>query len=178
MENCLSLYQIAKHREFSHFRQALLESFVRLLEKKDIKPGLEGAVLGLLYGDDSRYDRQIQEAAAGYLQGTEEMQLKSAAFLRGLFFTARDFVFVHEDFIYMIDELLGKLSADAFMKLLPELRQAFGYFTPLETDRLAEKAASLHGIKKQKLVGGRKVTPSEYEYGELLDAYAIQRLEE
>lgn len=178
MENCLSLYQIAKHREFSHFRQALLESFVRLLEKKDIKPGLEGAVLGLLYGDDSRYDRQIQEAAAGYLQGTEEMQLKSAAFLRGLFYTARDFVFVREDFIYMIDELLGKLSADAFMKLLPELRQAFGYFTPLETDRLAGKAASLHGIKKQKLVGGRKVTPSEYEYGELLDAYAIQGLEE
>ena len=178
MENCLTLYQITKHKEFAHFKQTLLDAFLRLVEKKDIQSGLEGAVLGLLYGDDSKYDKQIQETAAGYLQGTEEMQLKSAAFLRGLFYTARDFVFVRESFIYMIDELLGKLSADAFMRLLPELRQAFGYFTPLETDRLAGKAAALHGVEKQKLIGGRKVTPTEYEYGELLDAYAIQEMEE
>ncbi len=178
MESCLSLYQITKHKEFEYFRQPLLESFTRLLGKKDINPGLEGAALGLLYGDDSKYDKQIKEAAAGYLQGTENMQMDSGAFLRGLFYTARDYVFVCDDFIYMIDELLGKLSADAFMKLLPEFRQAFGYFTPLEINRLAEKAALLHGVKKKSLIGGRKVAPLEYEYGELLNEYALQRMEE
>ncbi len=46
----------------------------------------------------------------GYLQGTDEMQMKSAAFLRGLFYTARDLVFVQAQFLEMIDGLLGKLS--------------------------------------------------------------------
>ena len=111
--------------------------------------GLKGTVLGLLYGYDSSYDELIQRTAAGYLQGTDDMQMKSAAFLRGLFYTARDFVFVRENFLGMIDGLLAKLSVDAFMKPLPELRQASGYFTPRETDRIAKKAAALHGVKKE-----------------------------
>lgn len=176
MESCLSLYQITGRSSFSHFRQVLLEAFERLLGQPEVQPGLEGAVLGLLYGYDSSYDERIQRTAAGYLQGTDEMQMKSAAFLRGLFYTARDFVFVRESFLGMIDGLLAKLSADAFMKLLPELRQAFGYFTPLETDRIAGKAAALHGAKKQELLLGRMVSPEEYEYGEALDAYAVGKL--
>lgn len=177
MEGCLSLYQITGRAGFSHFRQTLLEAFERLLAQPKIVPGLEGTVLGLLYGYDSRYEAQIKRAASGYLQGTDEMQMKSAAFLRGLFYTARDFVFVQEHFLEMIDELLAKLSVEAFMRLLPELRQAFGYFTPLEIDRIAGKAAGLHGVKKQELLHGRPVSPLEYEYGEALDAYAVRSQE-
>lgn len=178
MESCLSLYQITGKQKFSQFRQILLEAFERLLGKNNIQPGLEGAVLGLLYGYDSNYEVQIQKTASGYLQGTEDMRMKSAVFLRGLFYTARDFVFVRESFLSMIDGLLGSLSAEAFMKLLPELRMAFGYFTPLETDRIAGKAAALHGVKKQTLLKGRTVSALEYEYGELLDAYALQHMED
>lgn len=178
MESCLSLYQMTGKKGFEHFHPVLMNSFKRLLERDHVQPGLEGAVLGLLYGYDSRYDDRIQETAAGYLQGTDDMQMNSAAFLRGLFFTARDFVFVRESFLTMIDGLLAKLSAEAFMKLLPELRQAFGYFTPLETDRLAGKAAALHGVKKQELLKGRIVSAFEYEYGETLDAYAVKRMGE
>ncbi len=178
MESCLSLYQMTGRRGFEQYRQPLIDAFVRLLEQKEVQPGLEGAVLGLLYGYDSQYDGQIQTAAAGYLQGTDEMQMKSAAFLRGLFYTARDFVFVQESFLAMIDGLLGKLSVEAFMNLLPELRQAFGYFTPLETDRIAGKAAAIHGAKKQELFKGRAISPMEYAYGELLDAWALKKMKE
>lgn len=177
MESCLSLYQMTGRRGFERYRQPLIDAFIRLLEQKEVQPGLEGAVLGLLYGYDSQYDGQIQTAAAGYLQGTDEMQMKSAAFLRGLFYTARDFVFVQESFLTMIDGLLGKLSVEAFMNLLPELRQAFGYFTPLETDRIAGKAAAIHGAKKQELFKGRAISPMEYAYGELLDAWALKKME-
>lgn len=176
MESCLSLYQMTGRPKFLHFRPLLLEAFKRLLEKGNIQPGLEGAVLGLLYGYDGSYEERIQDTASGYLQGTADMQMKSAAFLRGLFYTARDLVFLRESFLQMIDELLGKLPAEAFMKLLPEFRQAFGYFTPLETDRIAGKAAGFHGVKKQELLRGRIVSPAEYEYGELLDAYGVQHL--
>jgi len=177
MESCLALYQMTGKREFAHFRPVLLEAFERLLGKTALQPGLHGAVLGLLYGCDSQYAQKIQDTASGYLQGTKEMQMKSAAFLRGLFYTAKDLVFVRESFLVMIDELLGRLSAEAFMRLLPELRQAFGYFTPLETDRIAGKAAGLHGVKKQALLQGRRVSPLEYEYGESLDAFVRKQIE-
>ena len=74
----------------------------------------------------------------------------------------------------MIDGLIKKLSPDAFMKLLPELRQAFGYFTPLETDRIAGKAAALHGVKSRNCFRAGWSLVEEYEYGEALDAYASQ----
>ena len=53
---------------------------------------------------------------------------------------------------------------------------AFGYFTPLETDRIAGRAAALHGKKKRDLLTGRKVRPEEFAYGEALDAYAKGRI--
>lgn len=172
MESCLSLYQITGRPGFTRFRQMLSEAFERLRLQPGIAPGLEGTVLGLLYGYESRYETQIRSAAAGYLQGTNEMRMKSAAFLWGLFYTARDFVFVLEHFLELIDGLLEKLSGDEFMRLLPELRQAFGYFTPLEIDRIAGKAAAFHGVKKKELLRGRMVLPAEYEYGEALDRLA------
>ena len=178
MESCLSLYQITGRPKFGHLRQVLLEAFDRLAHQSGIQPGLEGTVLGLLYGYDGSYEEAIRKAASGYLQGTEKMRMKSAAFLRGLFFTARDFVFVKEHFLDMIDELLAGLLAEEFMMLLPELRQAFGYFTPLEIDRIAGKAAALHGRTKQELLRGRVVSALEYEYGEILDAYASRRMSE
>ena len=111
------------------------------------------------------------------MQGSGEMLSKSAVFLRGLFFTARDFVFASSEFLTLIDGLLERLSGEEFLKLLPELRLAFGYFTPLETDRIAGRAAALHGKKKGDLLTGRRVSPGEYAYGEALDAYAGERIE-
>ena len=178
IDSCLSLYQITGRPVFQRFRPVLVETLHRLLERKGIQPGLEGAVMGLIYGCDSSFANRIQEAAAGYLTGTGEMQLKSAAFLRGLFCTAKDMVFTGEHFLAMIDQLLGDLSAEQFMMLLPELRMAFGYFTPLETDRIAGEAAELHGVRKKALLSGRKVNPLEFQYGQQLDAYGRKRMEE
>lgn len=175
---CLSLYQMTGNRDFAGYRPVLLETFYRMLEQKDIQPGVEGAVMGLIYGCDSSFDVHIQETASGYLTGTGEMQLKSAAFLRGLFYTARDLVFTRERFLKMVDELLGNLSTTGFMQLLPELRMAFGYFTPLETDRIASQAAGLHGVQKKELLRGRVVSPLEFDYGQQLDAYGRQQMTE
>lgn len=184
MESCLSLYQMTGKKGFTHFRPELIEAMELLLGKREIQPGIEGAVLGILYGYENSYGERIKETAAGYLKGTEKKQMKSASFLRGLFFTARDLVFVREEFLTMIHELLSELSVEAFMQLLPELRQAFGYFTPLEIDRIAGKAAVLCGGERKKqgllsreLLRGRMVPAEEYAYGELLDAYAAEVLQ-
>ena len=177
MKACLSLYQTTGKQRFSQLRSYLMEAFLRLADKKGIQPELEGAILGLLYGYDSKYEIRIQTTAEGYLQGTKEMQMKSASFLRGLFYTAKDLVFVQEHFLQMVDTLLGKLSAEDFLQILPELRMAFSYFTPFETDRIAKKAANLHGAEAKQIQKGRMVTPLEYEYGELLDSYVMQQIQ-
>ena len=44
-------------------------------------------------------------------------------------------------------------------------RQAAFHARLLETDRIAKKAAALHGVKKEELLKGRMVSPEEYEYG-------------
>lgn len=172
MESLRLLYQAAGRKNEAGRRPVLMEALQNLLERGNVRPGVEGTVLGLLYGYDKSFGEQITKAARGYIQGSGKLLSKSAAFLRGLFFSARDFVFVSKDFLTLIDELLGKLSGEDFLKLLPELRLAFGYFTPFETDRIAGRAAALHGRKKGELLSGRMVSPEEYAYGEALNAYA------
>ena len=66
---------------------------------------------------------------------------------------------------------------EEFLKLLPELRLAFSYFTPLETDRITGRAAALHGKKKGDLLTGGSVSPGEYAYGEALDAFISKKME-
>ncbi len=178
MECFRSLYQMTGRKHFSHYRPVLMEALGRLVRKDTIDSGLHGAALGLLYSWDRKYEAGIQETAAGYLMSSGQQRMKSAPFLRGLFYTARDYVFVKEGFLSMVDHLLGTLSAEEFLKLLPELRMAFGYFTPLETDRIAAKAAALHAVQAARLLKGRAVSPLEYEYGELLDAYGASRIQE
>lgn len=176
MESLRLLYQAAGRNNADVRKPILMEALKGLLERGSVNPGVEGTVLGLLYGYDGSFGERITGTAKGYIQGSGEMLSKSAAFLRGLFFTARDFVFVSGEFLNLIDELLGRLSSDEFLHLLPELRMAFGYFTPLETDRIAGRAAALHGKKKRDLLTGRKVRPEEFAYGEALDAYAKGRI--
>lgn len=155
-----------------------IDQRVQPIIQPGIQPGIEGTVLGLLYGYHGEYGEWIAHSAQGYLRGTEEMLKKSAAFLRGLFFTARDFVFVSQDFLRLVDELLERLPAEEFLKLLPELRMAFAYFTPMETDRIAGQAAAFHGKTGAQLLKGRNVDPLEYAYGEELNAYAEERMGE
>ncbi len=176
MESLRLLYQAAGRNNANERKPVLMEALKGLLGRGSVNPGVEGTVLGLLYGYEGDFGRQITETARGYIQGSGEMLSKSAAFLRGLFFTARDFVFVSGEFLNLIDELLGRLSGEEFLRLLPELRMAFGYFTPLETDRIAGRAAALHGRKKRELLTGRRVSPEEFAYGEALDAYAGERI--
>ena len=178
MEACLLLYRLTRKEKFSSMESLLKETFEILCKKKGIHPGLKGAVLGLLYGYDHEKKDEISHTFMGYIRGTKEKVKETAVFMRGLFFTARDLVFVSSDFVEMIDFLLKRLQGDELMELLPELRMAFSYFTPKEIDRIAQKVAVLYGKDKGILKRGTLVTPKEYAYGETLDAWAKKKMEE
>ncbi len=174
---CKLLYQVTGRESFSAQRPPLLAAFERLIRRYPIHPALHGAVLGLLYGADPHWKSDIDKTVRGYLQGTRGMMLRSAAFLQGLFSSARDLLLTDEGFQRQIDGLLCELSNEDFVALLPELRLAFSYFVPMETDRIARRAAAMHGAAPSALRRDA-VDPADYARAEAVDAWAAARLKD
>lgn len=141
---CKMLYNLVSDDVLNSSREILTDTYQTMTESDHPEPVLYGALLGLLYGTDSSYKTKIKYAFEGYLKGTPEMQKQGAVFLRGLFSAARDIVLVGDEFIKITDSLIRSLSMEDFIEVLPELRLAFGYFTPSEIDSIAEKAAALY----------------------------------
>ena len=56
----------------------------------------------------------------GYITGTREQLLKTAVFLRGLFFTARDLIFMGQGMIPMLDAFFSQVEDGEFLELLPQ----------------------------------------------------------
>lgn len=173
---CALLYRLSAGEPFAGRRPLLLEALRLLTEAPDINPGLHGAALGLLYGAQPEWKEEILRVSAGYLRGTRDKMLCSAVFLRGLFSTSRDLVLLGGDFITMLDDLFACLEQEDFSSLLPELRLAFRYFTPNETQRIAKQAAALHGKQPAALLTGSMVTAAQYARGEQIDEWAAAQL--
>ena len=171
------LYQLTLRLDFADRRERLREALEMLVEQNPIHPGLHGAALGLLYGMEPERKTEIDRIARGYLKGTRTIMLQSASFLQGLFYTARDLLLIDREFLKQIDGLLCELEDDDFTAMLPQLRLAFSYFLPTETDRLARSAAGLHG-SKERLHRQRAVDPADYSRAEALDAWAAAHLDD
>lgn len=151
------------------------EEYYAVLEKMtgdgEIHAGLNGCIHGILYGSGKEDAAGVERVCRGYLGGTSAQLFSTAQFFRGLFFTARDLVFIGEQFIRMLDEFYGAVSEEEFMELLPELRMAFTYFTPREIDRIAAVAAGLHGKGSRDIMERQEIFPDWYSYGKSLDDY-------
>lgn len=170
------LYQLTLQPELPQRRERLQEALEMLVEQDSIQPGLHGTALGLLYGMDPAKKAQVDGVVRGYLRGTPGRKLQSAQLLQGLFYTARDLLLTDGDFLKQIDLLLCELEDGDFTRMLPQLRLAFSYFLPRETDRLAQTAAGLHGAGKQEM-GRCAVDPAAYSRAEEIDAWAAARLD-
>lgn len=170
-----SLYQLMQRQEYQDKAEIFYEALEKLLQVQ-IQAGLEGCIRGILYGSGRSGISEIEQVCYGYMAGTHDKLLSGAKLFRGLFFTARDLVFVGDSFIGMMDTFLEKLSEEDFMGILPELRMAFGYFTPREIDEIARKAAEHHGIKGKELLSLQEISPLIYKYGKDLNDKVLNRM--
>ena len=170
------LYQLTLQPDFAHRRQRLAAALEMLVGQDPIHPGLHGAALGLLYGMDSGWKTKIDGVVRGYLRGTRPMMLQSAQLLQGLFRTARDLLLTDGTFLKQVDELLCGLEDGDFTAMLPQLRLAFSYFLPRETDRLAKAAARFHGAGAAAMISPA-VDAERYSRAEAIDAWAAARLD-
>lgn len=173
--SCQLLYELTGRTAFSPLRPPLLEALEELVRQQPIHPALHGTALGLLYGGAPEKRNLAVRTAAGYLRGTRDQKLQAAAFLQGLFLTARDLLLTDGIQLEAVDELLCGLSDEDFMLLLPQLRLAFSYFTPTESARIGRQAAQLHGAERM-APGEAAATPEEYTLWEAVDAWAAERL--
>lgn len=176
-EHCQLLYEITARPTFSDLRADFLATLKELIAQDPIHPALHGTALGLLYGGAPEKKNLAVQTAAGYLRGTHDQKLRAAAFLQGLFRTARDLLLVDDIQMASIDTLLCELEDEEFVNLLPQLRLAFSYFTPTETARLARQAATFHGKTRLK-TEHYAVSPADYTCWESIDAWATQQLEQ
>ncbi|MDE7183959.1 MAG: hypothetical protein K2O40_05660 [Lachnospiraceae bacterium] len=168
------LYQITgrKGQAYDSERADFYEVLQQMQEDVQIHAGLNGCIHGILYGGGREDAQAVGEVCRGYLTGTKEQLLKTAVFFRGLFFTAKDLMLMERRMLEMIDVFLGQVDEADFMELLPQLRMAFAYFTPAETDKIAQQAAGLHHKTGRELMERAEVLPEWYAYGKELDTYA------
>lgn len=171
-----TMYQLMQRKEYQEKQEIYYEALQRLLQKEDLQAGLEGCIRGILYGAGLNSAYEIERVCYGYMAGTHDKLLSGAKLFRGLFFTARDLVFVGDSFIMMMDTFIGKLSEEDFMGILPELRMAFGYFTPREINEIAKKAAEQHGRKGKDLLALKEISPLIYKYGKELNDRVLKKM--
>ncbi len=166
--------------------------------RADLHAGLCGCIHGILYGSGREGAANVEFACRGYLTGTKEQLMQTAVFFRGLFYTARDLIFIGGQILELLDTFFGQVDSTEFMELLPQLRMAFAYFTPAETDKIARRAAKLHkSVQKNpqaasspensssawNKTGGEDiltrniVLPEWYTYAKALDAYVQGQME-
>lgn len=166
---CRMLYSLVTGKVLNDEYEMLKDAFDAMVQRSDPEPSVYGAVLGLLYGMDSSYKNEIKMSVQAYLSGSKEMQKQGAVFLRGLFSTARDIVLVGSEFVRITDTLIQRFDWNEFMEVLPELRLAFSYFSPYETDKIAEEAAALHSGSAEKLTQAMRINSELFTVGTELE---------
>lgn len=171
-----TIYQFTKTSDKDGNMLASFDDFVSVLnmmkEDPNINAGINGCIYGILYSIGINDTSSIKNIAFGYLNGTKEQLAKTASFFRGLFFIARDIIFMDNEFINIIDEFVKNTNPEQFMKLLPEIRMAFAYFTPIEIDRIAKNVAKLYKSEKKNVLSEIAIDAQFFEYGKFIDEYA------
>ncbi|MBB6021849.1 hypothetical protein HNR77_002944 [Paenibacillus sp. JGP012] len=129
------------------FRNQLNE----LLRDPKLPAQLEGVCIAIASGLGDRSRDEIVERARGYIHGTPEQMRQTALFLQGVFTVARDAFLYEDQLLSELNGLIEQLSYDDFIAMIPELRLAFTYFTPMETGLIAERVAKLHQVEPDEM---------------------------
>lgn len=170
------LYRVLLEAGQEEERAYFMEILEKMSQAADLSPSLSGCVWGLLYADGQRPAAEVSDTMQGYLLASGEKAMRAADFVRGLFFVAREIFFAQEEMLEMLDDFLGRVAYEDFLKLLPQLRLAFSFFTPAEMDRLAGLVAGKYGLKIREFEALSEVTEEEYSYGKELEERLWQSL--
>lgn len=167
------VYNITLNRELTLDGEMLSEALKSLLNMVNNNSSIEGAVLGIMYALGEESIEHIKSVVKGYLLGTKDIIKSIPQFLTGLFCTCKDLMFIDNCIIEAIDCLVNTLEAEEFIKVIPQLRLSFSYFTPKEIDEIGFKVSKLYNISKDELQSKKAVNPEIIALGLKINEYAI-----
>ncbi len=176
IKNVKLLFDIASKEEFKHFKESILETFIELVYSDLVNPTLLGAMQGILYAMGNIGANVVTYSFNTYLASNDEA-VKGARFLSGVFYTARDIIFVGEEFLSSINKLISTLSSEDFIIMLPDFKMTFSYFTPSEIDRISKSIAKMFSFDGN-LLDKLAIDEQDLIYGELLNRYLLEELGE
>lgn len=122
----------------------------RLRQRREAPAQLHGCLVAIAYTDRELDAAALQAEVAAHLHPGADPD-RVAAFLLGLLQAAPDLIVHDPELLAVVNDRLGELSADAFLRVLPDLRQAFTWLRPTETARLAGQIAELTGASATEL---------------------------
>lgn len=176
LEALKAIYGVLLDRRYEEDKIYYIDVLNKMVDVSDIQPALLGACQGLLYAYGELGKTGLAAAMKGYLMGSGERALHAAEYIRGIFYMARDILFVDDSVLNMLDEFVADTDYDTFIRLLPQLRLAFSYFTPAEIDRLAGRIAGKYNMTGEQLKKLHEVTGEEYAYGQELEKKVLGML--
>lgn len=156
----------------------LKESLNVLIEYDEGNSAVEGAALGILYGIDEISVETICERAKGYILGTDEKMCSITDFLCGLFACAKDIVFIDDSILKCIDVLVKGFSDEELIRIIPQMRLAFSYFTPRELDQIGARIAEFYNVSVREIRDVKAVSPQVLKAGRELDRVSIEILKQ
>jgi hypothetical protein len=115
-----------------------------LLEDHGLPPQLEGVCVAIAISLGDRTQQDLVRRARGYVRGTPEQAKQTALYLQGVFAIARDAFLYDDALLQELHFMIGELPYEDFIRMIPELRLAFTYFTPMETSLIAERVAGMY----------------------------------
>lgn len=170
------VYQLCLRKEYGLDSQILADALFDLLARRSGNSSVEGAATGVLLGLGSIDPDYAVKRAEGYLYGTGENFLKSAGFLKGVFATARDIVFYGEEFLNGVNHMISSIQEEDFLRILPDLRLSFSFFTPNEIDGIGKAVANMYDTSKEDVLRVRAADSRDVRLGAELDKLCVEIL--
>lgn len=137
---------------------------------------LSGVSSGVLFKKGRISVEESMEKFNSYLTGTDESKKMSASFLKGFFKIAKDIVFVDDRLLRSLDGILKDTEGDMFLEILPDLRLAFTYFLPFETDRIAKQVSEFYDVTGESILYGDVFDQKEMEQAQETDRYCFEKI--
>ncbi|MDF1488948.1 DUF5682 family protein [Tessaracoccus caeni] len=112
------------------------------LRQRETSARLHGCLVAVAYAADEIDAGELRSEVAAHLHpGADPDRL--AAFLLGLMQASPDLVLHSPELLEALNDSLAEMEDGAFLSVLPDLRQAFTWLRPSETNRLASAVAQL-----------------------------------
>lgn len=166
LKDLKTLYNIVADHDTQH--QELIELLEMLQDKLSDNLLIVGGCDGMRYGAGVQSEQVILKNFQSILSGIDPGP-HAANYLKGLFSTARELFLQNPQMLQAVNLMFHDLEESTFLEILPELRVAFTFFTPMEQDKIADQIAKNLNTTASELTKTVQESPEAMLLGEQLN---------